>query len=279
MEDILNLTVKDIITALKNFFYNPIVTTFIGAFVGIFIENNIDKIKGKSIVDKFWYFGKDKTVYIFTGSIETDDFAPTSMQIGDIRSFALILSTLQTKHPKFDFLTRIADKKNPDIRQQTIVSIGGGRWNCVTEKLYSELHWPLNVARDENNIAFVEDIETNKKYYPEFDENGKVIRTFGYFHKGLNPYNPDKYVYIVAGLSTYGVLCATKIFSLIDPFDQVSYKEITKVVRKRTQHFSVLVSADVSGGNVYNPKVEKVFLSHPEDLLLGENSPTSEKSQ
>lgn len=267
IESTLSLTIQDILNGFKIFLTNPVVSAVFGAFIGIFIENNLDKIRGNSFLRKIWYFGKSESVYIYTGAMKTEQSSPTLMAMGDIRSFALILSTLQSMHSKKRFYTRIADIENPDIRQQTIVSIGGSHWNHVTRKLANELNLGFKVIAKDVEIPYIEDLETNEKLMVELDANKEIKRTYGYFIKGLNPYNPENFVYIIGGITTYGVLAVAKTLSAIDSFESVDFSLLKDNVKKQGNYFFFLISANISGGNVYNPKIEKVKIIDRDELL------------
>ncbi len=114
--------------------------------------------------------------------------------------------------------------REQDLRENNLIVVGGPIVNRVTELLNAKLP-----VRFEKEIHFAVKSHITGKVYPS-DEIGLIV-------KARNPFNPDKYVLVVAGKRYPGTRAAILAF---------------------TNHFSEIVKGNLFDKNVFAKVVEGV---------------------
>ena len=139
-----------------------------------------------------------------------------------------------------------------------IVSIGGPRWNVITRNLLELLKPPWRFSSSPDDFgtprsALVEYGPEQRKLTARTEE-GEVLEAHGTIISAPNPHNPRTRVTVLAGLSTLGVLAATRA---LDPTrlmagGSLGLKKIHDVYAAQvdTAILQVVVSTQVIEGEV-----------------------------
>lgn len=136
-------------------------------------------------------------------------------KFADLDSLYLMKDFIAHTFPEVQTLEYTSGMMPDEAYRDNLILIGGPAWNKVTEMLMDKIQSPFYyVDGGRGNDDPLIERDTNNKYLPVLNNDGTLKYDFGLFVKIPNPFNRKKFLFIINGIRTYGVLGAAKCFTL-----------------------------------------------------------------
>jgi hypothetical protein len=234
INSILDISISDWLLTILSILLSFTIPYFI---IGVY--NYISKIAPSL---KIWGLKNVDTIYIAIGQIESSEKlnGNGSFILGksDLKALLEITSILKSIYKKINI--KPCFSKQLTVRQmvnENIILIGSPKWNDKTLKILNRGDSPFGFDRNDwHVIDKIEDKHYNIKD-PDTQDIGIVI-------KRRNPYNPDKSMFIFAGIHSSGVYAATRCLSPYNTIGSRRIKDISKRIGKN-QYFSFAVNTEI----------------------------------
>ncbi len=168
----------------------------------------------------------------------------------DSKAANLIIHTLQDIYEE-SVVRHIYTGQNDKVQtsHENIFTIGGPKYNATTKLFMS--HLPDEVKFEQSGKLKVYDKEYTKDTTNNVD--------YGLIAKIKNPYMDGKYIYIVGGCGTYGVLAASYAISNQKYFPKLKKQLLNKMGWfwfSRRKEFVAVIKCETNNNEVGNPKIE-----------------------
>jgi len=156
----------------------------------------------------------------------------TTFEIGDIEATMIVYKCFN-KLTKKEISHQVGNEKNY-IKDSNIVSVGGPKWNKVTESLIGKLGSPFYFTSTKIGLLEKRKSHTTENIY-NLDvtisaSNIKTIKTYGFIIIAKSYFmNNVPSAVVIAGLSTYGNLISARYLSTLK-------KREAKFLKKRLKH-------------------------------------------
>lgn len=181
-------------------------------FILGFISQEIYKIIYFSKpLQKIWGFeSKKEEICVVIGNIAEGEWKRLRAP-GDVRAYGEVISVLRNNYKK-ELINSFFSKEfhSQQLRKYNVISIGGPKWNWVTQKILEELGNPFEFDL-ENRKLVDKRYDPPKEYDVKIDNGAKT--DYGVIIKTTNPYKNDKSILIFMGYTTNGVLAAVRCLS------------------------------------------------------------------
>ncbi len=143
---------------------------------------------------------------------------------------------------------------SPPMLRRDFVNVGGVHYNGLTAQLLNAVGSPFSqlAAPDGTPDALV-DNETGAQFVPEYSAGELVAFDYGLFLRAPNPYDPRRWLIIVNGVLTHGVLGASRAFT--DPEEARKNIEAVSQLAADLTRFAVLIRVSVVANTVPAPKL------------------------
>jgi len=194
--------------------------------------------------NKVWRIKDEKTnqVYVVTGSIPHDTYKHL-MACGDIDAYVEIVAGLRRHLRKSEIRSFFSPEFPRKFMNENIVTVGGPRWNKITENLIKKSGIPIGYSLE--NSCFV-DAKTGNKFHSNIDRGNGT--DYGLIANFPNPYQNGKMVMLLMGGHTYGVLASIQYISPLRETGRKNLKELSKRI-KNEDAFCVLLRVEVLDGS------------------------------
>ena len=152
-----------------------------------------------------------------------------------------------------------------DLLYGNLVLIGGPMWNNYIHQFVEEYHIPLKYvwSEDERVEDYIKDTINGKEYHTQGKRNnGKnkkiIVNDFGIFAVLPNPFDEDKVIILINGITSLGGLGVVRAFTE----SRVSSHNCKLIVENigLNDYFVVLVESDIRWNEFPHPK--KISKSH-----------------
>lgn len=242
------------------------------------IFNTIESYNKSHIPSHFyfkelWGFHPNDTVYIVCPELEEPDKRQNPElneflylgKYGDIDSFLVLFSSISKLYPHINlkFCTGKEFNSLPgNPHSENLILIGGPDYNEITryyiEKKKIIPYEFVEVGEEEIGIKHLDADEIFSASF-ENDGNLRCVKDYGFFIKKKNPANPNKRIFMVNGIHTYGVYGAAKCFSLHEDSESEIAKENCKSVIHSYGNescFATIFSVDCVNSKIGMPFVD-----------------------
>ena len=189
---------------------------------------------------------KDRgSIYIASGELPTTSDGSniaSTIKSPDSMAANYIVETLQEiyKNSNIEHIYTGIDKEIQSIREN-IICVGGPKHNSTTKHFLEYL--PSNIGFDHNY---------NLQIYNDVYHKGENNVDYGLLAKIKNPYADDKYIFIVAGCGTHGVLASSYLIT-----NQKYFPKLKNDLIKKLGQFSIKKNEFVAvvKCNTYNNEI------------------------
>jgi len=202
------------------------------------------------------FFGlKDKDdIYIAAGDISNiSNSSITTIKNPDFTAVNYIVGTLQEIYKKSKIRPVHTGANNQiQSKDDNIVCVGGPKHNGTTKLFLENLPSEIEIKFDESKL-----IVYTKSYEKGYDEDLKENIDYGLLAKIKNPFAHDKYVFIVAGCGTHGVLASSYLITnqRLDPTLKTDLiKKLGRFNIKKSE-FIAVVKCKTSDDEIAKPKI------------------------
>jgi hypothetical protein len=199
--------------------FSSVIATILTSFVWLMWNRS----KRKDILWDFLGLNRGEETWVCYGNVQKENLlnttnvnsrSYTTFEYGDIASVLLMFDRL-----KSTYAAKVKHSVGVDfdiVSQGNVVSIGGPKWNKVTEKLLGKIGSPLYFNR--NAIGVIEKRRTHQNeniYSPEIcqqTDDSLKVRDYGFIICSRACYLDHRIpcAIVIAGFSTAGVLIATQ---------------------------------------------------------------------
>lgn len=194
-------------------------------------------------------------------AIEPHSRGAFNIQAGDVQALLEAYVALREMKPSGDVSLLPSNAVHGAQLGCNVVSVGGPRWNVVTRALLNRLDPPWKFAGTPgSSTSGLLNQESGEQLTAVTDESGEVLQTHGFIVCAPNPFNDSNRVTIIAGLSTLGVLAATRC--VIPPAEDQSMEVLNLVESAYGDHLEsgllqIVVSTAVIDGEVVPASISK----------------------
>jgi hypothetical protein len=204
------------------------IVSILSALFGYYYFTLKDFFVRRRPLSRVFCFEKNSTVYITSG----DDPAsgtdkPPIMQPGDVAALIELYSTLRSNRKDLNVVYYPSGTLPADALDENLISVGGPHSNSTTNLLLEKLSSSLNFDKKGRLLSPTLDKPLS------FKAKGNTAVDYGFFIKSRNPFRSDesKYVYIIAGCETWGVLAAARRLSWL--YAPTSIRKLAKLFKNK----------------------------------------------
>ncbi|HEC64999.1 MAG TPA: hypothetical protein ENI23_06890 [bacterium] len=210
---------------------------------------------------KVWGFKNNETVYLINGIIElnsTDLKDKFVLGPGDVNALVAVSRTLEKRYKSIKIKNLYSKQLSAlDMMNENIVSIGGLKRNTVTKRLMGLIDCKHSFD-DEGNMI---NNKTNKQYSPvKAESNDYYVEDYGFISKAKLSSEAEKWVFVIAGCHTEGVMGAARYISSLDYDGEKRLRELAKEFKN--EPFQIAVKVNIikdEMGVIEIGKIERVF--------------------
>ena len=192
---------------------------------------------------KLWGFKNNETVYLINGLIELNSISLKDKFVlgpGDVNALVIISRTLEKRYKSIKIKNLYSKQLSSlDLINENIVSIGGPKRNSVTKRLMELIDCRYSFD-DKGNMI---DNKTNKQYSPvKAESNDYYIEDYGIIAKiKLSP-GTEKWVFVIAGCHTEGVMGAARYILSLDREGEKRVRELAKEFKEDSFQIAIKVN-------------------------------------
>lgn len=256
---------------LSKISYTPKISTL--SFIRLMFSRAFIRIQKRKILRKLWNFPDGKINVIL--SVDSPETSYCKVPSGDNVSGIFICSDLIWLYHPDNISIYFSNKVTDDDLKNNLILIGNPSKNEIVKRALYELK-----RRDQHlEINFdskYESIFANDKQYftkPRDLKPGGLVKTdYGMIIKVKNPFNPDKILFIISGIRTYGITATGLFLGAIKSVKAISNEFGDGM-------FQLLIRADLAAASPvglsvepeYPPKLGNFKISNP-FMIQGETS-------
>jgi hypothetical protein len=227
---------------------SELLSAVLGTAVGYGIKYGYDEITRVWVKDrlmrKAWHFLQEGDTYILIPLFDADDIG-TACAYGDMLAMSNVVTVANTYFEEAAPPVLRDAEDDFALLESNLVVIGGCRHNTVFRKLVDKLPVPIQCFCDPSEHASqMRHYDGSTVLSATFEDNGRLTHDIGILVRARNPYHPQKWVVLAAGLYTYGTAAAIEYLT--------STASLQDVSRHLDQNFEVVLRARVHNHCISN---------------------------
>ncbi|KYG71961.1 hypothetical protein [Roseivirga echinicomitans] len=244
--------IKDNSTAIIAGIISSGIVLLLQVFIGSIINSITYLLTNRLTLSRLYGIKDGDSAYIASGEIpvtQPQGNNTTILQGPDSTAANFLVGTLQELY-KDSSIRHIYTGASTKIQpiHENIFTVGGPKYNSTTKHFMKYL--PDEVDFDQNGIL--------KVFGESFQKDSTNQEDYGLLAKIKSPYMHDKYIYILAGCGTYGVLAASYLISNQRYFPKLKLelaKELGLFNRIKKMEYVAVVKCDTNNNETGKPKL------------------------
>jgi hypothetical protein len=165
-------------------------------------------------------------------------------RFADSDSLFYLVKRIKTLYPSCEIAELLDKEISDDTLDQNLISLGGPGWNTLTARLLQAASVPLeygDFSEPAHNFV-IKNMKTGQEYRTVLGRAGEIISDIGVFIH-IQHSHPDKRLYLINGIQTYGVLGMCK--SLLQDGFRLENQQVVEAWRARTGASAYLILARI----------------------------------
>jgi hypothetical protein len=183
-------------------------------------------------------------------------FADTDTRL-ELRSF------LAREFPDIDVHDFVCTEVPQEDLRRDLIVVGGIGLNDLTEHVLETIGSPFRqISAPAGEPDVLVEVETQEQFGPRY-ANNMVVNDFGLFARAVNPFAPERQLFLINGVLTHGVLGACRCFT--DHELGVKNVRYLSTLTSETE-FALLVRVPVVLNHVPPPDLQRDLIKGPRAL-------------
>ena len=173
----------------------------------------------------------------------------------DLDALVELHGHIRAENPSMDVFYKAAPNVLADDLSGHVILLGGIAWNAITKRLSNMINVPVQQVPDsslDSGEIFVVNVDgSDRKFFPTWDSNQRLIEDIGLLARVPNPLNSSRTLTICNGIHSRGVLGAVR--SLTDARLRESNEGYIARCLGGSESFVILARVPVIEGETMTP--------------------------